>query len=193
MVIPEVVTETEIVTTYEPTVQDKIQRIIYRLEHGEKLVSGKLYDGKNFCVLGLFADESGVGHWQESRYDDDVYRYRTDNHFLVTSLDNSELMDYYDFRTFYDPKQNDTRGQLGSLTQSTGSIVAVALDQVSNDIANKIKCLRYEIFNHAVAEQKAILHEVNDIGLKVGYEGLNQLLADIIRSGALFNSHAQED
>ena len=40
------------VITYEPTVDDKIQRVLYRLESGEQLARAYLKDGDNFCVLG---------------------------------------------------------------------------------------------------------------------------------------------
>lgn len=52
-----------VVVEYQPTVQDKIQRILYRLEHGENLTHGRMKSYGNYCVLGLFADESGMGHW----------------------------------------------------------------------------------------------------------------------------------
>ena len=55
-------------TNYEPTVQDKVQRVLYRLDHGEELVHGNLRINNKFCVLGLFADESGLGRWDKALY-----------------------------------------------------------------------------------------------------------------------------
>ena len=51
----EMTTLTEIkepVTTYEPTVQDKIRRILYRLDRGEELIQDALkeYKQDKFCV-----------------------------------------------------------------------------------------------------------------------------------------------
>ena len=48
---------------YEPSAAVRIQRVLYRLDSGEQLASGYLKHRDNFCVLGLFADESGMGDW----------------------------------------------------------------------------------------------------------------------------------
>ena len=53
---------------YEPTVQDKIQRVLSRLENGEELTKYSLRNGDNFCIMGMFADESGIGHWVNETY-----------------------------------------------------------------------------------------------------------------------------
>lgn len=178
--------ETE--TTYEPTAYDKIQRVIYRLEHGEELISGRLYDGDNFCVLGLFADESGLGHWEASEHCDGVFRYRINGFPLVTSLHVPELIAYYDIRLPHELK-GSARGQESSYIKGA---MAFDLSEVSNDIANKIKCLWSSEFNIMPVENALVdLYAVNDLGKSSGYTGLNQLLADIIRSGVLFNSHYQ--
>ena len=55
-------------TDYEPTVADRIQRVLYRLDHGEQLTHNALKSDDNFCVLGLFADESGIGGWEGDAY-----------------------------------------------------------------------------------------------------------------------------
>ena len=53
--------ETEtLAETYKPTVHDKIQRVIYRLESGEELIAGALSCDGKFCVLGMFLDEAGL-------------------------------------------------------------------------------------------------------------------------------------
>ena len=54
-ILPEI-RETLSAEMYEPTVADQIQRVLYRLEHGERLGRGRLFDGERYCVLGLFAN-----------------------------------------------------------------------------------------------------------------------------------------
>ena len=58
----------EPIVSLSPIVQDKIDNIIRRLESGERLIKGSLRRGDNFCVLGLFADESGLGQWADNTY-----------------------------------------------------------------------------------------------------------------------------
>ena len=41
----------------------KLQNVLNRLENGEKLISGELRRGDNFCIMGMLADESGLGEW----------------------------------------------------------------------------------------------------------------------------------
>ena len=53
---------------YEPTAEDQFLRVLYRLEHGEKLIKGDWTDGKNFCVVGLLYEESKLGKWQYNHY-----------------------------------------------------------------------------------------------------------------------------
>ena len=89
--VPETTKTTEI-ETYEPTAADKIQRVLYRLDHGEKLIAHQFRNGDNFCVLGLFADESGLGEW----YLDVMNRYRYLN--CTAALD-YEIAAYYSIRT----------------------------------------------------------------------------------------------
>ena len=77
---------------YEPTVDDKVQRIIYRLEHGEELVKGTLRNRHgNFCVLGLFAEESGLGEWEMPGQ-----CYNVDGEINFKFL-NNKLVQYYNF------------------------------------------------------------------------------------------------
>lgn len=74
---------------YEPTVADKIQRVLYRLDQGESLSYGMLYNGVNFCVLGIFADESGLGHWN------DCCRYEIDNDAGPLTALSDAVRDHY--------------------------------------------------------------------------------------------------
>ena len=62
--------------TYEPTVQDRIQRVLYRLESGEQLTKLRLRINNSFCALGLFLDEYQDGEWISDRKltnEDDSY------------------------------------------------------------------------------------------------------------------------
>ena len=61
-------TLTESIVVTELTVEDRIQRVLDRLESGEKLGYGLFYDGFKFCVLGMFMDESGLDEWRPGGY-----------------------------------------------------------------------------------------------------------------------------
>ena len=74
---------------YEPTAEDKFLRVLYRLEHGEKLIQGVLTDGFNFCVVGLLQEESQLGEWQDIFYSKDV----------------EDVFKYYGIRTFIQLKE----------------------------------------------------------------------------------------
>ena len=50
----------EVQESYEPTISDRIQRVLYRLDHGEELVFGTLNADDKFCLVGLFGAESGL-------------------------------------------------------------------------------------------------------------------------------------
>lgn len=147
----------EVLTEYEPSVDDKIQRILYRLESGERLIHGSLKRGSNFCVLGLFADESGLGEWDGAMYREssgtgvsilnlNIYKYynlhNQSGMFNISDLP-VELMNLVDV---FQPYEDDTFSLMG-INDSVG------------------------------------VHEDHNINV-------NQLLADIIRSGAIFNKGA---
>ena len=148
----------EIVTdTYVPTVSDKIQRVLYRLDHGEPLVADWLKHYDNFCVLGLFADESGIGNWNE-----DCGYIISDTRCYDLDLP-EEIVSYYGFfdtGASFDPTE------------------------LSNDLQNKIQCLIYE--SGDIIVEPLYISLVNDMGLKLQYPYINKLLADIIRAGAIF-------
>ena len=163
---PEILESVE-VSTYEPTVQDKIQRVLYRLEHGERLISGQLKLNDNFCILGLFTDESGMGHW------DIDYRYIIDATDDIVDLNlTSVLVKYYGFA---DPG--------GSFALS---------DLPTNDMQNKVKCLLADGHSRITSDNMVFLSVLNDLGDFVKYPYINQLLADIIRSGAPFQPYRQD-
>lgn len=82
----------------EPTADDKVQNILCRLEHGEKLIQGQLKQGDNFCILGLFADESGLGYWGDAV--STHYYYMDGEHPACSDLPLG-VMNYYNMRTCY--------------------------------------------------------------------------------------------
>lgn len=71
-----------------------VQRVLDRLDHGETLNQGYLYNGDKFCVLGLFADECGLGFWQDSGY-----HFKYSDQVLLVSL-NTDIADYYNMRHY---------------------------------------------------------------------------------------------
>ena len=168
------VTNPEIETTYEPTVADKIQRILYRLDHGEKLVCGALRDGDNFCVLGMFADESGLGEW--SRETDRAYR---DRYLVGEGPDNIStvwlsdvLADYYNLRT-------------GGATFEIGKL--------PGDIQQKLNA--YNVKPHTCDVNLISLDLINDLLLSnndVSNPEANEILAAIIRTGVIFKDSDED-
>ena len=151
---------TSTVTTYEPTVADKIQRVLYRLEHGEKLIWGQMHYDGGFCVLGLFADESGLGSWEPISHG-----YNVGGQVSFTRLSDN-LLDYYGFNS---------------------SGVSLVLSDLPNDLHNKVRCLFFT--NGYYREHGTFdLSFINDCGRIRAYPHINQLLADIIRSGVLFQN-----
>ena len=60
------------------------------------------------------------------------------------------------------------------------------------DLRNKIHCLVYGM-GRQVSRSPIGLGAINDAALKLNYPYTNQLLADIIRSGVLFDSHSKEN
>ena len=150
---------------YEPTVRDRIQRILYRLDHGEKLYDGRLCYGGKFCILGLFADESGKIEWENEtdiRYNGwvtlDSMFYESNGEKYVSRLD-PELVEYYNL--------NDA---LGSFNIS--------------DIPEEYR----EVVTGLLVCNVPNLMFTNDNALRRGYstEYVNSMLAAIIRSGAIF-------
>ena len=135
-------------SSYEPTVHDKIQRIIYRLEHGEELISG------NLMRRGQFADESGLGDWFGSIY------YESDTK-SVTVLSES-------ISTYYNLQNRSGKFYLADL---------------SDDVQNKLSIFKPNVdgtFSLMAINDSVLFCMDNNINI-------NQLLADIIRSGAVFN------
>ena len=79
--------------------QSKIARVLARLDRNEKLTRRTLKHGDRFCILGLFADESGLGKWgridkiRVSGYRDISY-YKIGERMGSSQLD-KDLVQYY--------------------------------------------------------------------------------------------------
>ena len=155
-------TQTEIKETYEPTVADKIQRILYRLDHGEELSNGTLKDEFGFCVLGLFADESGLGYWHENTSDDySVYVIDGESPtgpFIVSD----SIVDHYNL---------------------TDNIISFNLDDV-RDSNIKDKLIQYDV---AYTDGTTSLTRINDYLVRQGrLIEAREILTKLIKSGVVF-------
>ena len=153
------VQEQQTLESYEPTVQDKIQRILYRLEHGEKLISKRLKIGDNFCVLGLFADESGLVEWS-TPYQRHREMYK--HNYLYYEVDLSpDLVEYY------------------NLIDAAGTFYI-------NKVPDECKLKIYNVLG--AYDYMSLLH-LNDKLITTGIYSthyINSVLAAVIRSGAAF-------
>lgn len=149
---------TEIKETYEPTVQDKIQRILYRLDHGETLIKNALYNGENYCILGLFAEESGLGEW--NRNEGESFRYHIpgckehSTHALTLSI-----KDYYGFASCYG-------------------------DFYVGDLPEYVRNRLQSVINFEIGPEISLM-EINDIAQDTP-DNIALLMSDIIKSGAVF-------
>ena len=158
---------------YEPSVADKIQRIIYRLEHGEELSIGSLYDGQNFCVLGLFADESGLGEWTPVTQ----YTHRHSNSIITEYVYNvGEL----DIRLLSPSSPPEAVTEYYNLKADPTGV-----NFNTNDLP---LLLRKELTDLIKCTGMVDLYYVNDMLIQKGHRNrVNSILAGIIRSGVLFN------
>ena len=151
------------IKTYEPSVSDRIQRVLYRLENGDKLTTGFFREDNNFCVLGIFADESGIGKWYY--YGDSLYDYLIEDQGGNPTID--KLCEYYNMN-------EDAMFYLSELEPELATKVS--------DIIGIGEC-----YEDTLIEQHLIsLVRLNDIGVANGSADINDVLAAVIRSGALF-------
>lgn len=145
-----------LINKYESPVETKIQRVLDRLDSGERLTARRLRIGNSFCVMGLFADESGYGNW----WADHARKWR------------------YQIRTApYETELCPTLVKHYNLFNKYGKFDPDKISAESKDIIdNVISCGGYTLMN------------VNDDSMYCDYNPklLNELLADIIRSGAIF-------
>lgn len=124
--------------TYEPTIADRINRVLYRLEHTENLGYGKLKYGDKFCILGLFADESGLGSWDKLGYFVDK-----DGKLHSPGTLSASVMEYYGFKTnngeYYpgDLSPEDKAELLGLL--ETSKIKKITLASVNDELVGRGK------------------------------------------------------
>lgn len=156
-----------VTTEYEPTAQDRIQRVLYRLDSGEQLVKGRLRINDNFCVLGMFLDEFPGGHWNNYRNalsGDSYYNFRNQIDSGSVQLDlTPEAAEYYGFI--------DPRG--------TFEYPAIP-DRDLQNIIYRVMTARSK-FNPSLG----LLND-NLIHHPLYGTDVNSILARLIRSGALF-------
>ena len=140
---------------YEPSIADKIQRVLYRLDHGEELTKGCLRRRDNFCVMGLFTDESGLGEWEPEAEDEfESVRpavYVDQNKMQITY---KEIFEYYGMKEQF--KVED--------------LPASVLNRIRYKFPNTHDFLTLAYLNDNIFENA----------------DLNSILADVIRSGAVF-------
>ena len=161
---------------YAPSVSDRIQRVLYRLDHGEQLGRKDLYDGTKFCVLGMFADESGMGHWQYSGPSSDlVGRHRYNYKLSVKDFMGSAALLPHPVKQLY------------GFTTDTGLFML-------KDLPDHVQKQTWEVYRKTYTNGPIndpmtswSLASLNDSCLQIGYEYTNELLAKIIRSGAVFD------
>lgn len=151
---------------YEPTVYDRVQRILYRLDSGEQLGKCGLRVGNNFCVMGLFADESGLGYWTDPK--------------LGPGHRSGYIIEPNPYPVFAFPPSAVV--ELYRLKCSSGYFEYADLPE---ELYNEVKAL-YHIDHRARAIDS--LTNINDILRERGYPVavINDILAKIIRSGAIF-------
>ena len=162
--------------TKKLTVQDKIDRILARLDQGEQLIGSQLRSGDQFCIMGLFADESDMGEWvTEIRQGDKIpcYKVKPIKHgcsrygYYITS---------YNYFSSSDATRlsRDLVAHYG-LRNGVGTFDLNKVPPLVKFVLHTIKCTDS-------------LLQVNDrmIELEYSTEVINTVLAEIIRSGAIF-------
>ena len=154
----------------EITAAERVEKILTRLDSGELLIGGRLRENSNFCILGLFADESGLGRWQPSNHNGLMYDYIMYDKKLVAEL-------------------NEPIVQLFNLHDNTGRfrLSAVSPPKVKSFLIN-------EVFERYPNAEYSSLMNVNDRMTDYGYRSkdINDTLAAIIRSGAVFKQDTKE-
>ena len=146
---------------YEPSVADKIQRILYRLDQGEPLAKFGLRHENNYCIMGLFADESKMGYWEHVS-DEEGSRYY---HILRRSKQRSYIFMHPEIGDYY------------SLINQAGTF------NIKNLPADLYRDLDNEIGFNTYYSSLSSLVGVNDLASR---KVVNELLARVIRSGVIF-------
>ena len=147
-------------------VKNKINRVLDRLDQGEELISGYMRVGDQFCVLGLFADESDQGKWSDEDLLIKSYKPRLTlknllkygcHNYPQTFQLNKSLVAYYGLRD---------------------SSISFSFDILNPELRHLVLSLKCH----------NTLVSVNDHMIAMGYSNkiINKTLADIIRSGAIF-------
>ena len=156
-------------------VQEKIDRILARLDQGEELISKKLRIGDNFCILGLFADESGLGHWHTEIQKGEPVHYYKIKPFVKNATPYGYFVSYSLFDRANSIRLNSRLVQHYGLQSAEG---AFDVDRIPASI-------KYRMLT---ANCGPSLLKVNDYMIDSEYPGaeINAVLSDIIRSGAIF-------
>ena len=178
------VTLTEPTIDEETTAADQIQKVIDRLEQGEELISFELKQGDNFCILGLFADESGIGRWV------DVGEF----------LDFPESMLPVDSKRSYEYIVNGDDIEYFHLSQSlvnhynlkdgSGSFDITALPESLLKILMPIVAADHNHSEYNFDSEGFTISGINDLLVQSNADTktINYLLAEIIKSGVIFES-----
>ena len=151
--------------------QNKISRVLERLDQGEELISGYMHLCDQFCILGLFADESGLGEWSDDTSAIKSYKHRLTLKYILkyilkymftdypqTFQLNRSVVDYYGLR---DPQ--------GSFSFDT------ICDPELRHFLLALGC-------------KWSLVSVNDTMIRLNFkkDEVNKVLSEIIRAGGIY-------
>ena len=158
---------------YAPSVSDRIQRILYRLDSGEWLIGGKLKSRDQFCVIGLFADESGLGEW---RWDEPngIECYFIDG-VTTTDIAPPKVCELYGLAMY-------------------GNDVAIDISRLPEHIASLSKYISVGV--DTFGSSMALLSGLNDrlaADLNIDTKTRNYILAEVIRSGAIFQDDTTKE
>ena len=169
-IIPQEIVVTD--SVYEPTVEDRIQRVLYRLDNGEDLCKGYLHFEDKFCVLGLFMDESGLGEWILDEVNSQGFKFDDQNIYYAPEVLPGEIVAYYGF--------SDDVGQfeLNSLPTDLREDIIRLFPTAGYD-RQKITCLTAlndDLMTHNIDTSKR-----------------NDILARVIRSGVVFKDAVSRD
>lgn len=149
--------QTEI--TKEPTAQDSIAKIIDLLENNKvSLTPYYLKKGEQFCVLGLFANEYPGGYWTQDRDYNGIYTFTDDQGESQAGCLTEAVSKYYQF------KDSTT---IFNIDELPAYIQVLLLDYTWRG--------------------RMSLSVLNDLLLFNKSSTANKILADVIRSGALFD------
>ena len=144
--------------------QASLDRVLDRLASGEKLSQHGLKSGDRFCIMGLFIDESRLGRWTKQSFDRMSGYIIDPNPHAVFAFPAQAVADYYGL---------------------TGVSGIFNLCDIPIEIYEELRSI-YGVGGREFDTES--LTNINDILIPRGYsvEMVNRILADIIKSGAIF-------